>query len=125
MQTSEKTPSQIVSELDKYIIGQKQAKKAVAVALRNRYRRMQLNDEMQEVGYKELLGLSGHKPFECVGEVEECRYAWFLLQNMPDWKDDILIQKIKVEQQEGNLFIPSLKHMIPKEFQDAFKRFVE
>ena len=30
MQTSEKTPSQIVSELDKYIIGQKQAKKAVA-----------------------------------------------------------------------------------------------
>ena len=48
MQTSEKTPSQIVSELDKYIIGQKQAKKAVAVALRNRYRRMQLNDEMQE-----------------------------------------------------------------------------
>ena len=47
MQTSEKTPSQIVSELDKYIIGQKQAKKAVAVALRNSYRRMQLNDEMQ------------------------------------------------------------------------------
>ncbi len=84
-----------------------------------------LNDEMQEVGYKELLGLSGHKPFECVGEVEECRYAWFLLQNRPDWKDDILIQKIKVEQHEGNLFIPSLQHMIPEEFRDAFKRFIE
>ncbi len=32
------TPRQIVSELDKYIIGQKQAKRSVAVALRNRYR---------------------------------------------------------------------------------------
>lgn len=36
------TPRQIVAELDKYIIGQKDAKKAVAVALRNRYRRQQL-----------------------------------------------------------------------------------
>lgn len=48
MKTNEKTPSQIVSELDKYIIGQKQAKKAVAVALRNRYRRMELDKDMQE-----------------------------------------------------------------------------
>lgn len=48
METAEKTPSQIVSELDKYIIGQKQAKKAVAVALRNRYRRMELDEDMQE-----------------------------------------------------------------------------
>jgi ATP-dependent HslUV protease ATP-binding subunit HslU len=36
------TPKQIVAELDKYIIGQHQAKKAVAIALRNRYRRQQL-----------------------------------------------------------------------------------
>ena len=35
------TPKQIVEELDKYIIGQDKAKKAVAVALRNRYRRSQ------------------------------------------------------------------------------------
>ena len=34
------TPKQIVAELDKYIIGQKDAKKAVAIALRNRYRRV-------------------------------------------------------------------------------------
>ena len=38
----ELTPRQIVSELDKYIVGQAQAKRAVAVALRNRYRRQQL-----------------------------------------------------------------------------------
>lgn len=42
------TPRQIVEELDKYIIGQDKAKKAVAIALRNRYRRSKLNKNMQE-----------------------------------------------------------------------------
>ncbi|MNW30488.1 ATP-dependent protease ATPase subunit ClpY [compost metagenome] len=42
------TPRQIVAELDKYIVGQKQAKKSVAVALRNRYRRSLLNEEVQD-----------------------------------------------------------------------------
>ena len=42
------TPKEIVAELDKYIIGQDEAKKSVAVALRNRYRRSLLSDEMRE-----------------------------------------------------------------------------
>jgi ATP-dependent HslUV protease ATP-binding subunit HslU len=42
------TPRQIVAELDKYIVGQNDAKRAVAVALRNRYRRSQLSEEMRE-----------------------------------------------------------------------------
>ena len=42
------SPKQIVNELDKYIIGQNEAKKAVAVALRNRYRRSKLSPELQE-----------------------------------------------------------------------------
>ncbi len=41
------TPKEIVSFLDKYVIGQKNAKKTIAVALRNRYRRMQLSPELQ------------------------------------------------------------------------------
>ncbi len=42
------SPREIVSELDRYVIGQKEAKKAVAVALRNRWRRQALKDEMRE-----------------------------------------------------------------------------
>ncbi|MBR4860991.1 MAG: ATP-dependent protease ATPase subunit HslU [Firmicutes bacterium] len=42
------TPKEIVAELDKYIIGQNEAKKSVAVALRNRYRRSLLSEEMRE-----------------------------------------------------------------------------
>ena len=42
------TPKEIVQELDKYIIGQDEAKKSVAIALRNRYRRSLLSEEMRE-----------------------------------------------------------------------------
>lgn len=46
--TKEMTPSEIVLELDKYIIGQDNAKKSVAIALRNRYRRKNVADELRE-----------------------------------------------------------------------------
>src|SRR5829696_303953 len=42
------TPRQIVAELDKYVVGQHQAKRAVAIALRNRWRRQQLPPELAE-----------------------------------------------------------------------------
>jgi ATP-dependent HslUV protease ATP-binding subunit HslU len=45
---TELTPKQIVAELDKFIVGQKQAKKSVAIALRNRWRSKRLSAEMQE-----------------------------------------------------------------------------
>lgn len=48
MNEIELTPKQIVAELDKYIVGQKEAKKSVAIALRNRWRRKRLNEEMQD-----------------------------------------------------------------------------
>src|SRR5450432_1491122 len=51
-----RTPREIVVELDKYVIGQKKAKKAVAVALRNRWRRQQLDPEMsREILPKNIL----------------------------------------------------------------------
>jgi len=42
------SPREIVSELDRYIVGQTDAKRAVAVALRNRWRRLQLDDKLRE-----------------------------------------------------------------------------
>ncbi len=48
MWLDELTPTQIVSELDKYIVGQDDAKKAVAIVLRNRWRRQRVEDEMRE-----------------------------------------------------------------------------
>ena len=42
------SPREIVSELDRYIVGQKGAKRAVAIALRNRWRRQQLTGQMRE-----------------------------------------------------------------------------
>ena len=64
------TPKQIVSELDRHIIGQDDAKRSVAIALRNRWRRMQLSEELRdEVSPKNILmiGPTG------VGETEIAR----------------------------------------------------
>src|SRR3990167_5127736 len=50
------TPREIVAELDKFIIGQDEAKRAVAIALRNRWRRMQLGEELRrEIFPKNIL----------------------------------------------------------------------
>src|SRR4029079_10664122 len=50
------TPRQIVAELDKYVVGQHQAKRAVAIALRNRWRRQQLPPEIaDEIAPKHIL----------------------------------------------------------------------
>ena len=44
---SDMTPREIVQELDKHIIGQDDAKRAVAIALRNRWRRMQVSEDLR------------------------------------------------------------------------------
>jgi ATP-dependent HslUV protease ATP-binding subunit HslU len=53
---SELTPSEIVNELNKHIIGQEEAKRAVAIALRNRWRRLQVKEELRnEITPKNIL----------------------------------------------------------------------
>ena len=53
------TPREIVSELDRFIIGQKDAKRAVAVALRNRWRRNQLGDDLRDEVYPKNILMIG------------------------------------------------------------------
>ena len=53
------TPRQIVAELDKYIVGQDEAKKAVAIALRNRWRRQRVEEELRDEILPTNLILSG------------------------------------------------------------------
>lgn len=53
------TPREIVSELDRYIIGQNDAKRAVAVALRNRWRRQRLSDDLREEVYPKNILMIG------------------------------------------------------------------
>src|SRR3954451_13842002 len=56
MTANELTPREIVAELDKHIIGQNAAKRAVAIALRNRWRRMQVPEDLrQEITPKNIL----------------------------------------------------------------------
>lgn len=60
---SEMTPREIVSELNRHIIGQDKAKRAVAIALRNRWRRMQLEESLRvEVTPKNILMIG---PINC------------------------------------------------------------
>ncbi|WP_226876598.1 ATP-dependent protease ATPase subunit HslU [Microbulbifer hainanensis] len=56
MSQSQMTPREIVHELDRHIVGQQDAKRAVAIALRNRWRRMQVNEELRaEITPKNIL----------------------------------------------------------------------
>src|SRR5690606_24276211 len=56
---SDLTPREIVSELDRFIIGQRDAKRAVAVALRNRWRRRQLGDDLRDEVYPKNILMIG------------------------------------------------------------------
>ena len=82
MNEIELTPKQIVAELNKYIVGQGEAKKSVAIALRNRWRRKRLSEDMQnEIIPKNILliGPTG------VGKTEIARRL--AADAVPDRKD--------------------------------------
>ncbi|UCC40170.1 MAG: ATP-dependent protease ATPase subunit HslU [Candidatus Aminicenantes bacterium] len=78
---AELTPQQIVAELDKFIIGQNAAKKAVAIALRNRYRRRKLPPELaDEIAPKNILmiGPTGIGKTEISRRLAKLTYSPFL-----------------------------------------------
>lgn len=82
-----------------------------------------LHDNEQKQGFEELLGLSGIKPFECVGEIQECQIALQMISDRVDWQDSSLVKRLrsKVPQYSktaiDKVFEPSLKHLIPKGYR--------
>jgi len=56
-----------------------------------------LDDTRHIHGYRELLGLTGHKPFECVGEIAECRVAAELLAENPQWASARVVAELARE----------------------------
>lgn len=56
-----------------------------------------LDDPSQEKGFAEMLGVGEHKPFECVGEIEECVAALVLLARSPEWREERLARKLAAE----------------------------
>ena len=65
------TPRGIVEELDKYIVGQDEAKKAVAIALRNRWRRQRVEDELRdEILPNNIIMIGPTGPFRKGGSLE-------------------------------------------------------
>lgn len=50
-----------------------------------------LDDHKQMLGFEELLGLKGFKPFECVGEIQESQLAFNLIKNKTEWQNDKLV----------------------------------
>lgn len=87
-----------------------------------------LDDSGQEAGYRALLGLKGHKPFECVGTADECRFALRTLAASPVWARDILVQRLAPllpppAQGEQDVFTADGAHRIPAPFQDVFRFF--
>lgn len=90
-----------------------------------------LDDIEQITGYKELLGLEGHKPFECVGEVEECITAFRVLMTKKEWQTDKVIQALapQVEKlpslSEYNPFTYEKNNLLPKEIENDFAEFIK
>ncbi len=84
-----------------------------------------LIDPTQVEGYRELLGVSGHKPFECVGEVDECRWAFNQLAKRNDWKSDFVIALLKnsVSAPEKMPRANNKNHLIPRNFMHVLEQF--
>ncbi|HYX93076.1 MAG TPA: ATP-dependent protease ATPase subunit HslU [Myxococcaceae bacterium] len=75
------TPREIVSELDRYIVGQQDAKRAVAIAMRNRWRRQQVPDELREEIYPKniiLIGPTGVGKTEIARRLAKLAHAPFV-----------------------------------------------
>ena len=89
-------------------------------------------DPKQEDGFRELCGHKGHKPFECVGEIEECQQILKTLTTT-EWVDDLLVKKLAAEldmepMKAENLRASALdfkyQHNIPPQILEHMNEFI-
>ena len=89
-----------------------------------------LADESQQEGFAELCGLSSHKPFECVGEIEESALLMEKLSRYKDWKDDAVMRALggnlagKIEnayERFNALFALRADHQVPDRFLEMLR----
>lgn len=77
-----------------------------------------LDDPAQEQGFADLLGIGEHKPFECVGEVEECRAAFAHLAASPEWRGDAVLSRLHVSSAR-----PLGEHLAPASLESLPERY--
>jgi len=119
---AELTPRQVVSELDKFIIGQDQAKRAVAVALRNRWRRKQVSPDLRdEISPKNiiLIGPTGVGKTEIARRLAKLARAPFLKVEATKFTEVGYVGK-DVESMIRDLVEASI-HMVRQEMEAAVK----
>lgn len=90
------------------------------------FRRDLLDDLDNENGYRELTGLAGQKPWECVGEIREAAAALDHLRSLPEWRDTAIVKTLApdldTQYPEGlaadwaTLFEDSADHLVPPDF---------
>ncbi|MEE6311750.1 hypothetical protein V1634_33480 [Plantactinospora veratri] len=86
-----------------------------------------LADPAQAPGYLELLGIDAHKPFECVGEVEESVVALGLVAEHPDWRDAAVVRTLLdavpaqawTAANATDVFTPAGPHFVPPTYAKA------
>jgi len=92
-----------------------------------------LDDESQLVGFEELMGLSGHKPWECVGELAESGAALLKLARSPEWKDATIVRALAPRLAAlmpdpdaiwRELMTPSAEHSMPKRYEEMLNAFL-
>ena len=78
-----------------------------------------LDDPAQIDGFAELCGLQRHKPFECVGEIEESATVMAHLAAMAEWRDDAVVRALSPRLHGGELaalFAPRGPHLVPERY---------
>ncbi len=92
-----------------------------------------LDDESQLTGYEELTGLSGHKPWECVGEIGESCAAVLRLAARPEWKQSQILRAIaprlepfapRLEAEWRRLLTPARDHTVPPRYERLLNAYL-